>query len=199
MHAVLAHDDAHPPTPAVKLPPWDLTRISLTKGGAIPALPTGQIDLFVLLADARTGISDSMIAAWNFYQERQFPRILIVQGIEETTTDFDDIVLIANRTLEPVATPFLVLHDEEGKPSGLIALETGTVIDYSNAAAEMRDADHELLELVRDFQEEHRQNFQDLGSGAFAAGVVAVAIPIAARNNLGVAELTRYLLLLARR
>lgn len=199
LHAVLAYDEAHPPLPALASLPWEIEILTLRQGGALPALPTNQIDLFVLLADARTGISDTMIAAWQFYQERLFPRLLIVQGIEETTTDFDDIVLIANRTLEALATPYLVLHGEDGKPTGLIELESGMVLDYSSPQVLSSLADQELLDLVRDFQDEYRDNFQELGSDAFQAGVLAIAIPIANRNQLGSAEITRYLQLLSKR
>jgi len=199
LRAVLAYDEAQPPQPALSSIPGNLELYALRKGAALPNLPTNQIDLFILLADARTGISDTMISAWHFYQERLFPRLLIVQGLEETTTDFDDIVLIANRTLEALATHYLVLHDEDGNPSGLIELETGTVYDYSTSQVLTSVANPELLELVRDFQDEYRENFHELGADAFQAGLLAIAIPIANRNQLGIVEITRYLQLLSKR
>lgn len=199
LRAVLAYDEAQPPRPDLSSLPWKLEIHELRKGSALPDLPTNQIDLFILLADARTGISDAMISAWHFYQERLFPRLLIVQGLEDTSTDFDDIVLIANRTLETLATPFLVLHGEDGKPSGLIELETGTVFDYSSPHVLSSVANQELLELVGEFQDEYRENFHELGADAFQAGILAIAIPISNPNQLGIAEITRYLQLLSKR
>jgi len=199
LRAVLAFDEAQLPQPTLSSLPGDHELHALRKGAALPDLPTNQIDLFILLVDARTGISDAMISAWHFYQERLFPRLLIVQGIEDATTDFDDIVLIANRTLEAIATPYLVLHDEDGNPSGLIELETGTVYDYSTSQVLKSIANPDLLDLVRDFQDEYRENFHELGADAFQAGILAIAIPIANRNQLGMAEITRYLQLLSKR
>ncbi|MEY4206414.1 MAG: hypothetical protein RL255_251, partial [Actinomycetota bacterium] len=80
---------------------------------------SGETQIFALLVDARSGISKAMISAWQYFQERQFPRVMIVQGIEFSESDFDDIVLIGNRVLEQFATPYLVLHDDLGVPTAL--------------------------------------------------------------------------------
>ena len=199
LRAIVAHDNEYLPHKALHALPWKATWISLSRRTPLPELPAGEVDLFVLLIDARTGVSESMISTWNFYQERQFPRLILVQGIEATSTDFDDIVLIANRILESVATPYLVLHDDGGAPSGLIELETGLVSDYSAGEPTTRPADPELLNLVAEFRAEYETNFATLGSDAFSAGLMAVALPIGSEHELGVRELSGYLQLLSKR
>ena len=191
--AVLVHDPQFPVDAVIADVEWELATIPLPKGSELPDLPGDGIDLFVLLVDARTGISSSMIAVWSYFQDRQFPRILLVQGIGESAVDFDDIVLIGNRTLELLATPFLVLHDDLGRPNGLIELETGKVFDYSTERPVETIAEPELLDLVTDFGDEYESNFADLGSEGFAAGIYAIALPIGAANGLGVPELNRIL------
>lgn len=198
-HAILCHDHQLLPCSAFESLPWEVQTITLAKGAPLPELPTDSVDIFALLVDASTGISDTMISAWNFYQERQFSRLMLVQGIDADGFDFDDIVLIGNRVLEPFATPFLVLHNEDGAPIGLIELESGLVLDYSSPELLVSSADQELLELVGDFQDEYRTNFLDLGDSAFASGVLAVALPISESNGLGVREVTSYLQLLTKR
>ncbi|MFM8384837.1 MAG: hypothetical protein ACKN96_07685, partial [Actinomycetota bacterium] len=104
-----------------------------------------SVDLFALLVDAGSGISKEMIDLWNHFQDRQFPRAMIVQGIEFSESDFDDIVLIGNRVLEQFATPYLVLHDDLGQPTALISLEDNLVHDYSGAEKNRFSADNELM------------------------------------------------------
>jgi hypothetical protein len=84
-----------------------------------------------LLVSAKSGISKGMIDLWNYAMDRQFPRMVIVNKLSMSETDFDDIVLIVNRVLEQGVTPYLVLHDEVGEPTGLISLESKEVHDYS--------------------------------------------------------------------
>ena len=158
-----------------------------------------KIDLFALLVDARTGISTEMIELWQHYQERQFPRIMIVQGIEFSESDFDDIVLIGNRVLEPFATPFLVLHDDLGIPTALISLEDNLVHDYSGVEANRFSADSELVELVSDFQEEYLQLYKELGDDGFFQGIFAIAIPVGSSKPFGIEELNRIIESLAKR
>jgi translation elongation factor EF-G len=88
------------------------------------------LDAFALIVNAKTGVSPAMIDLWAHIAERQIPRLVIVNGLELSEIDFDDIVLILNRVLENVITPYLVLHDELGEPTGLISLADGIIHDY---------------------------------------------------------------------
>lgn len=158
-----------------------------------------EIDLFALLVDARSGISTEMIAAWQHIQERQYPRLLLVQGIEFAESDFDDIVLIGNRVLEQFATPFLVLHDDLGQPTALISLEDNLVHDYSGAEAHRSSADSELIDLIADFQDEYLQLYKELGEDGFFQGIFAIALPIGTTRAFGIPELNSIIESLAKR
>ena len=121
--ALIAFDQATLPVATLTSAHWQSRLLPLSARSA-PLLEVADLDLFVLLVESSTGISQAMIETWQFVQERQFPRLLLVQGIESSSTDFDDIVLIGNRVLEKFATPYLVLHDESGAPIGLIDVRT---------------------------------------------------------------------------
>lgn len=157
------------------------------------------VDIFALLVDARTGISAGMINCWQYFAERQYPRVLLVQGTELAESDFDDIVLIANRTLEIFATPYLVLHDDLGQPTGLIELARNSVIDYSGSEVVEYPADADLQDLVTEFKEEQSEFEEELSEGAFLEGMRAIALPIGETKPIGVRELNKILKSLAKR
>ncbi|MEY3378769.1 MAG: hypothetical protein RLZZ125_346 [Actinomycetota bacterium] len=158
-----------------------------------------SVDLFALLVDARSGISKEMIELWHHFQERQFPRAMIVQGIEFSESDFDDIVLIGNRVLEQFATPYLVLHDDLGQPTALISLEDNLVHDYSGAEKNRYSADSELMDLISEFQEEYLQLYKELGEEGFFQGIFAIAIPIGSEKPFGIPELNMVIEALSKR
>ncbi len=158
-----------------------------------------SVDLFALLVDARSGISKEMIELWNHFQDRQFPRAMIVQGIEFSESDFDDIVLIGNRVLEQFATPYLVLHDDLGQPTALISLEDNLVHDYSGSEKNRFSADKELMDLIADFQEEYLQLYKELGEDGFFQGIFAIAIPIGSEKTFGIPELNLLIEALSKR
>ena len=161
--------------------------------------PDKEFDLFALLVDARTGISSEMIELWQHCQERQFPRLMIVQGIEFSESDFDDIVLIGNRVLEQFATPYLVLHDDLGMPTALISLEDNLVHDYSPAAVNRFSANNELIDLISEFQDEYLRLYKELGEEGFFQGIFAIAIPIGSSKPFGINEINSIIDSLARR
>ncbi len=160
---------------------------------------SGETQIFALLVDARSGISKAMISAWQYFQERQFPRVMIVQGIEFSESDFDDIVLIGNRVLEQFATPYLVLHDDLGVPTALISLEDNLVHDYSGKELNKFSADIDLVDLIGDFQEEYLQIYKEMGDNGFFQGILAIAIPIGNAKPFGIAELNSIIESLAKR
>ena len=160
---------------------------------------SGQTQIFALLVDARSGISKEMINVWQYFQDRQFPRLMIVQGIEFSDSDFDDIVLIGNRVLEQFATPYLVLHDDLGVPTALISLEDNLVHDYSGKELNKFSADIDLVDLIGDFQEEYLQIYKEMGDNGFFQGILAIAIPIGNAKPFGIAELNSIIESLAKR
>jgi len=174
----------------------DITLFPITKSAQRPGK---EFDLFALLVDARTGISSEMIELWQHYQERQFPRLMIVQGIEFSESDFDDIVLIGNRVLEQFATPYLVLHDDLGMPTALISLEDNLVHDYSGTTVNRFSANNELIDLISEFQDEYLQLYKELGEDGFFQGIFAIAIPIGNSKHFGISEINSIIDSLARR
>ncbi len=192
------HSSSHPEEAAQALHIANSTIVELDQKVDISG-EVSQADLFILVISAKTGVSSEMTSTWNYVAERQVPRIVIVNGLEMSEIDFDDIVLIANRVLEPVITPYLVLHDEVGEPVGLISLTDNKVRDYSTNEVNIYDADDELQSLVTDFQKELEESTIEFDSDAFQAGLIVPALPLVSSRQIGVAEFQSYLTLVTKR
>lgn len=145
-----------------------------------------ECDAAIFAVNPAAGIDDSTIELWRAFDEFLTPRLVVVTVLEGVEMDFDDAVLLANRVFDPLITPYLVLHGENGTPIGMISLENLTTLDYSTNPPTQSVADNELQELVRDFREEYLEQMQEMDDGAFAAGLIFPAIPINTANNLGV-------------
>ena len=195
---LVGHPSSHPRDVAEKFKLLSAQVVEL-EGPVDIATDISQSDLFVLVISAKTGVSTEMISTWNIASERQVPRIVIVNSLEMNETDFDDIVLIANRVLESVITPYLVLHDELGEPVGLISLNDNQVRDYSSGVVNIYPADSEMQSLVADFKEELEESTIEFDSSAFQAGLIVPALPFVASRNIGVAEFQEYLQLITKR
>ena len=164
-------------------------------------IPKGfeNLDACALVVNAKSGVSPAMIELWSIISERQIPRMIIVNGLEFSEIDFDDIVLIANRVLENVITPFLVLHDEVGEPTGLISLADGMVHDYSNGQQSTYKADEELKSLVEEFRDELNLATTEFDETAYSQGLIVPAIPYIPSKQLGRSEILKLADLLTRR
>lgn len=195
---LVGHPSSHPRAVAEKLQLSSAQVVEL-EGPVDIDTDISQSDLFVLVISAKTGVSAEMTSTWNIASEKQVPRIVIVNGLEMNETDFDDIVLIANRVLESAITPYLVLHDEIGEPVGLISLSDNQVRDYSSGVVTIYPADSELQSLVADFKEELEESTIEFDSSAFQAGLIVPALPFVASRNIGVDEFQAYLELVTKR
>lgn len=195
---LVGHPSSHPRAVAEKLQLSSAQVVEL-EGPVDIDTDISQSDLFVLVISAKTGVSAEMTSTWNIASEKQVPRLVIVNGLEMNETDFDDIVLIANRILESVITPYLVLHDELGEPVGLISLSDNQVRDYSSGVVNIYLADSELQSLVADFKEELEESTIEFDSSAFQAGLIVPALPFVASRNIGVDEFQAYLELVTKR
>ena len=195
---LVGHPSSHPRAVAEKLQLSSAQVVEL-EGPVDIDTDISQSDLFVLVISAKTGVSAEMTSTWNIASEKQVPRIVIVNGLEMNETDFDDIVLIANRVLESAITPYLVLHDEIGEPVGLISLSDNQVRDYSSGVVTIYPADSELQSLVADFKEELEESTIEFDSSAFQAGLIVPALPYVASRNIGVDEFQAYLELVTKR
>ena len=156
-------------------------------------------DAFMLVINAKTGVSGAMIELWNRVSDRQIPRMILVNGLELSEIDFDDIVLIINRVLENVVTPYLVLHDEVGEPSGLISIADGLVHDYSGTEEINYKADNELLNLVTEFREELMLALSEMDESAYQQGIVVPALPYIRAKKIGLREIQNFARVLTKR
>lgn len=159
-------------------------------------------DLVILVIEADRGLSQDEISRFNRIRESQIPSIILVGSLvgsdpsvnNQDRWDFDDIVMLINRTLEKAIAPYLVLHDDSGLPIGLYDLLEGSVINYSDSKPQREEPDSELKELVKDFQEEmDEENFMPAD---FTSGLRVVAIPYIPERGIGIAEVEHFLTML---
>ena len=160
---------------------------------ALPAADLASADALLITVSATTGISPEGIEIWNQARELYIPSIVVVDELEASETDFDDMIPIIGRLLEPVVNPFLILHDDAGKPTALIDLDSLDVIDYSNGRREVRASDPEHKVLVFEFRKEYLEALDTAGESAFEAALLYPAIPYLEQINLGEAEIKSYL------
>jgi len=150
-------------------------------------------DVAIFLINPSAGIDGETINQWRALDEVQMPRLVVITVMEGMELDFDDAVLVANRVLDPVVTPYLVLHGENGTPIGTISLNNLETIDFSTEPKTIALADAELQELVAEFREEFLDQMVEMEDGAFAAGILFPAIPVNPANGLGIEIVTSYL------
>jgi hypothetical protein len=152
-----------------------------------------EADVAVFLINPAAGIDGETIENWRALDEVQMPRLVVITVMEGMELDFDDAVMVANRVLDSVVTPYLVLHGENGTPIGTISLSNFETIDYSTEPKTIAHADLELQELVTEFRSEYLEQMIEMEEGAFAAGILFPAIPVNPSNGLGVDIVKQYL------
>jgi hypothetical protein len=186
------------PSPALKIAVF--AHISAQPGalaelfGATVAVEVdSDLSLAIFALNPAAGIDQETIDLWHQVSEFQIPRLLLVVGLEGSEADFDDAVLVANRVLDSVVTPYLVLHGDNGEPIALISLQTLRIRDYSTNPPTERDSEDEHREIVRDFRTEYLEATEELGTDAFAAGLIFPAIPIVLGKNIGVDIAQKYI------
>ena len=150
----------------------------------------------LFLINAQIGIPPNLVAYWDCARELQLPRLILVSGLTDGEIDFDDIVMIANRILDPVVTPFLVLHAENGLPNGLINIATSQTYNYATAPTTITAADPDLITLVSEFAAEYREQLEEFGEAGFADGLLFPCIPFIPALQIGIAEAQSYITLI---
>ena len=118
---------------------------------------------------------------------------MVVTDLEKDVGDFDDAVMLANRVFDQIATPYLVLHDDDGLPRALISLNDMMIIDYSTEPPTRTNSEAEHEVLVQEFRDEYLELVTSMGEDAFSAGVLFPAIPLWIDKGLGVDIVTSYL------
>lgn len=170
---------------------FDTASIDTASKDNLSVIPT--CDLALVVISAQEGVSQQLIRWWSAAREKQIPRLIAVTDIEKGEIDFDDIVLIAQRVLDPVLTPYLVLHGENGDPIGTISLETLETTDYSKTPPTHSQAESDLVELVNDFRTEFFAHRDEFGEAGFADGLLFPAIPFISKLGIGRAEIISYI------
>ncbi len=153
-----------------------------------------EISAAIFAINASSGIDQKTIDLWHNFDEFLTPRLLVVTGFNEGLQDFDDAVLLARKVLDDVATPVLVLHDDDGSPCALIDLETLKINNYRTNQESKADPEH--IEVVQDFREEYLAQKEAAGRDGFISGIFFPAIPILLNDPefiLGVDIVKRYL------
>lgn len=152
-----------------------------------------DIDCAIFAVNPSAGIDSETIANWEKFNDYLTPRIFVALALPGTELDFDDAVLLGNRVLNQLVTPFLVLHADDGSPAALISLVDLTIRNYVDGVAVISDSESEHRELVADFQREYNELLSQVGDGAFSAGLLFPAIPINLDNGIGLDVLISYL------
>mgnify|MGYP000069433613 CR=1 FL=1 len=152
-----------------------------------------QIDCAVFAINPSAGIDEATIAAWEQFNDYLTPRIMVALALPGADLDFDDAVLLANRVFDQMATPYLVLHGDDGTPAALISLEDLTIRNYIHGVAVIGDSDPEHQELVADFAAEYKELIESAGENAFSAGLLFPAIPVNLESGIGIDVLISYL------
>jgi hypothetical protein len=175
--------------------------------GAVLGLPVAEIDdptlitadVVLVVASAKKGIDSKVLSNWPTFRELYIPTIVLVIDFEDGDVDFEDMSAIVGKMLEPVLTPYLVLHADDGQPTALINLEDQMITDYSSGKITQIPSDSEHRELILEFKEELASALSEGGWEQFVQGLVIPAIPLIIRNKLGVAEVKRFLNLIPTR
>ncbi len=145
-----------------------------------------ESDLAIFAINPAAGIDQATIELWAALSEFQLPRLVVVNELEGSDSDFDDAVLVANRVFDQLVTPYLVLHNDAGDPTALIELQSLEIVDYSTKPISRRDSDPEHKELVAEFRDEYLAAVEDAGEDAFEAGLLFPAIPVVIAKGIGV-------------
>ena len=155
--------------------------------------PLEQADGAIFIVSAVDGILASDIEIWNTARELYVPSMVLISELSNGETDFDDMSAIAGRMLDPVQTPFLVLHDDSGNPTALIDLETLKLSDYSSGVRVERESDPEHKVLVFEFRKEFLEASEEFGPNSFEEALSFPAIPFIPANGLGSFEIATFL------
>ncbi len=151
----------------------------------------GEVDLAIFLIEADRGLSNEEIETFHQIRQLQLPTLILVSSLVSTSNsldqwDFDDVVMLVNRVLEPSITPFLVLHGDDGTPSGLFDLAQNKVIDYSSTQRSERAPDADLIHLTEEFRSEYQES--GYREGDFASGLTVVTLPFIPERGIGLIE-----------
>ena len=156
--------------------------------------PLERADCALFIVSAKDGSVRADSDTWLIARELYIPSIVVITDLTaDNETDFEDMTAIAGRILDPVVTPYLVLHQDDATPIALIDLISQQILDYSNGELTLRDSDIEHQEVIAEFREEYAEALAAAGEDAFENALLYPALPWIKGSRLGLAEITLYL------
>ena len=159
----------------------------------IEAVGFEEADGAIFVVSANDGIVSADLETWRTARDLYIPSLVVISDLSSSEIDFEDMSAIASKMLDPVVTPYLVLHGDDGAPAALISLESLEVSDYSAAQVTKRVADPEHEELVAEFRSEYLEAVEDAGENSFQAGLLFPALPWIEKTKMGINEIKEYL------
>ena len=153
-------------------------------------------DVALFLISAKTGATSEDQSAWSVARELYVPSLVVITDLIGAELDFDDMSGIVGKQLDPVVTPYLVLHSDDGEPAALIDLDTLAISEISNGEVVIRDSESEHKVLVFEFRKEYLEAIDAAGDGAFEQGLIYPALPYVAESGLGLNQIAKYVNLL---
>jgi translation elongation factor EF-G len=155
--------------------------------------PLDESDLAIFCVSAVVGFAPGTTENWQRAREIYLPSIVAIVDLEKSEIDFEDMSAIVGKTLDPVVTPYLVLHSDEGFPTAVISLETQMITDYTLGLKRTIESEPEHKELVAEFREEFLEQIESAGDEPFLNALIFPAIPLALHIKLGLAEIQEWL------
>ena len=152
-----------------------------------------EADGAIFVVSANDGIVSADLETWRTARDLYIPSLVVISDLSSSEIDFEDMSAIASKMLEPIVTPYLVLHGDDGAPAALISLESLEVSDYSAPQVTKRAADPEHEELVAEFRTEYLEALEDAGENSFQAGLLFPALPWIEKTKMGINEIKEYL------
>lgn len=166
---------------------------SFTQEHHLSATPIEEAELAIFRISALAGATPEQIDIWNQVREMYIPTLILISDLENAEMDFDDMAAIVGKQLDPVATPYLVLHDDAGLPIALINLDTLKIHNYASGKQEIMESDPEHKVLVFEFRKEYLEALEAAGEDAFAQALLFPALPYSEVTSLGHSEINDYL------
>jgi len=162
----------------------------------IEAVGFEEADGAIFVVSANDGIVSADLETWRTARDLYIPSLVVISDLSSSEIDFEDMSAIASKMLDPIVTPYLVLHGDDGAPAALISLESLEVSDYSAPQVTKRAADPEHEELVAEFRTEYLEAVEDAGENSFQAGLLFPALPWIEKTKMGINEIKEYLKLI---
>jgi len=159
----------------------------------IEAVDFEEADGAIFVVSANDGIVSADLETWRTARDLYIPSLVVISDLSSSEIDFEDMSAIASKMLDPIVTPYLVLHGDDGAPAALISLESLEVSDYSAPQVTKRAADPEHEELVAEFRTEYLEAVEDAGENSFQAGLLFPALPWIEKTKMGINEIKEYL------